>query len=85
MYSVEFTRDAAKALSRMPRDLQRLVLSKIEGVATDPHAAHNNVKRLQGRPEMRLRVHDWRVLYRVHDDRLVVLVVRVASRGEVYE
>jgi mRNA interferase RelE/StbE len=85
MYSIEFTRDAAKAMAKLPRDLQALMLEKIEAVAAAPYEQHNNVKRLQGRPEFRLRVHDWRVIYRVQDDRVVLLVIKIASRGEVYK
>jgi mRNA interferase RelE/StbE len=85
VHQIEFTRDAQKALARMPRDLQSLVLRKIGAVAADPFAQHNNVTRLQGRPEFRLRVHDWRVIYRVLDDRVVLLVIKIGGRGQVYE
>ncbi|MFN4005549.1 MAG: type II toxin-antitoxin system RelE family toxin [Hylemonella sp.] len=85
MHAIEYTREAAKALMRMPRDMQQLILRKIEAVAARPYAQHNNVKRLQGRPEYRLRVHDWRVIYRVLDDRVVLLVIKIGTRGQVYE
>jgi mRNA interferase RelE/StbE len=85
MHSIEFTRDALKAYVRMPRNLRELVMSKIEAVASDPYTQHNNVTRLQGRPEFRLRVHDWRVIYRVLDDSVVLLVTRIGARGQVYE
>ena len=85
MHLIEFTRDALAGLARMPRDLQALVRSKIEAVAANPHGAHNNVTRLQGRPEFRLRVHDWRVIYRVLDDRVVLLVIKIGARGQVYK
>lgn len=85
MHSIEFSAAADKTLARMPRDLRTLVLKKIEAVAVDPHAQHNNVTRLQGRPEFRLRVQDWRVIYRVLDDRVVLLVIKIGARGQVYE
>jgi mRNA interferase RelE/StbE len=85
VYSIETSKEAARALGRMPSDLRTLVLAKVQAVAADPHGRHANVKRLQGRPEFRLRVHDWRVLYRLVEDRLVLLVVKVGPRGEVYE
>jgi len=85
MHSIEFSRDAQKVLARMPRDLQALLRSTIEAVAADPHGVHNNVTRLQGRPEFRLRVHDWRLIYRVLDDRVVLLVIKIGARGQVYE
>lgn len=85
MYSIEFTRDASKALAKLPVDLKSLIIKKIKEVAEAPYEQHNNVKRLQGCPEFRLRVHDWRVIYRVQDDRVVLLVIKIASRGEVYK
>ncbi|MCX6621732.1 MAG: type II toxin-antitoxin system RelE/ParE family toxin [Acidobacteria bacterium] len=50
----------------------------------DPHAANNNVTRLQGRDGFRLRVGDWRVIYELQDDRMVMLVVEVGPRGGIY-
>lgn len=85
MYSIEFTRQAQKVMEALPRDLRDLILRKIEAVAADPHGRHGNVTRMQGRPEFRLRVHDWRVIYRVLDDRLVLLIIKVGTRGQVYE
>ena len=85
MHSIEYTREAAKALAKMPRNVRELVVSKIEAVAADPRGDHGNVTRLQGRPEFRLRVHDWRVIYRVLDDRVVLLVIKIGTRGQVYE
>lgn len=72
-------------MARMPRNLRELVIEKIEAVARDPHAPNANVTRLQGRPEFRLRVQDWRVIYRVDNGRLVLLVIKIGSRGQVYE
>lgn len=85
MYAIEFTKPAAKELSRMPADVRVLIRKKIETIAANPHGAHNNVTRLIGRPEFRLRVQDWRVIYEVQDGRLVLLIIKVAPRGRVYE
>ncbi len=72
-------------LAKLPRNLRALMEAKIDAVAADPYAQHNNVTRMQGRPEFRLRVHDWRVIYRVLDDRVVLLVIKIGGRGQVYE
>lgn len=85
MYSIEIAREARKVLAKMPRDIEALIMRKIETVAADPHGAHGNAKRLRGRPEFRLRVHDWRVIYRVLDDRLVLLIIKIGTRAQVYE
>src|SRR5258708_9047948 len=62
MYGILFSRDAIKVLRRMPRNTARLIRSKIDGLAQDPYAPNNNVKKLVGRPGYRLRVGDWRVI-----------------------
>ena len=68
----------------MPANTRRLIVAKIEQLAADPRSLANNVKTLKGEPGYRrLRVGDWRVLYR--DDGMVLLVTKVAPRGEAYE
>jgi mRNA interferase RelE/StbE len=84
MHSIEYTRDAVKALDQMPRNVRELVLRKIEAMARDPFGAAN-VKKLVGQPGYRLRVGDWRVIYDVEQGRLVVRVLRIAPRGGAYQ
>ena len=85
MHAIEFSREATKVLDKLPRNVRALVMQKIEAVAADPHTQHNNVTRMQGRPEFRLRVQDWRVIYRLFDDRVVMLIIKIGGRGQVYE
>ena len=68
----------------MPANQRALVKSKIEALAVDPVKAPN-VKTLAGRPGYRLRVGDWRVIYTVESDRLVVLVLDIGPRGGIYK
>ncbi|GAB1390777.1 MAG: hypothetical protein AMXMBFR78_37470 [Rubrivivax sp.] len=84
MYSVEFTREATKALALMPGNLRIRLLTKLDALARDPFGAPQ-VKKLVGQPGYRLRVGDWRVIYDLEAERLVVRVLRVAPRGGVYE
>jgi mRNA interferase RelE/StbE len=84
MYKISFTKQAYKAFRRMPKNASRLIREKLEHVAADPYAQHNNVTRLQNRPGYRLRVGNWRVIYELQDDRLVVLILKIGSRGEIY-
>ena len=84
MYEILFTKQADRALRKMSRNTARLVREKLDQLAQDPYARNPNVTRLQGRPGYRLRVGDWRVIYELEDDRLVIMVLKVAPRGGVY-
>jgi mRNA interferase RelE/StbE len=60
-------------------------VAKIKEVAADPYAPNNNLTKLQGRDAAyRLRVGDWRVIYELHDDRLVMVILEVGPRGGIY-
>jgi mRNA interferase RelE/StbE len=84
VWKLEFSRDAVKALVRMPRDQAVRVRRKLDELARDPIGAPN-VKKLTGHPGFRLRVGDWRVVYLLQNDRLVVQIIRIAPRGGVYK
>lgn len=85
MFRVEYSRDALKALLRMPSNTARLVRIKVEQLAADPFAPNNNVKRLKGMDAFRLRVGDWRVVYEIDRRMIVIFVVRIGPRSSVYE
>lgn len=72
-------------MQRMPRNTAQSIREKLENIATDPFADHPNVKKLQGREGYRLRVGDWRVIYKVQNQQLMIIVLKIASRGEVYK
>ena len=57
---------------------------KLDQIAGDPFATHHNVTKLQNREGYRLRVGDWRVIYDLQNEKLVIMVLKVATRGEVY-
>ncbi len=82
MFSVEIYRSAQKQLARIERLAAQRIVDAIRGLASNPRPA--NVKKLVGRPAWRIRVGDYRVIYEIHDQRLVVLVIDVGHRREVY-
>lgn len=83
MYQVEYRRDPLKTLSAMPRPLALRIIQKIEGLCANPFAAAG-VKKLAGREGYRLRVGDWRVIYRIERERLVIDVITIAPRQGAY-
>jgi len=72
---------ANRALRRAHK--RALIVQKIEELAHDPEALRPNVKRLRGRPGFRLRIQDWRVLFRIEDGTL--FIDEIEPRGSAYE
>ncbi|MBV1777717.1 type II toxin-antitoxin system RelE/ParE family toxin [Paeniglutamicibacter sp. ABSL32-1] len=83
-YRVVFTTAAAKELRKLDPGIRRRILSGIADLEREPRPA--GCKKLAGETNAwRIRVGDYRVLYDVVDDILIVTVVRVAHRREVYK
>ena len=83
MRAISYTRQALKALRRMPADTAQRIIAKIEQYAQEPETQANNVTALKGRECIRLRVGDWRVI--MNDDGVVLAVLEIGPRGSVYE
>ncbi len=84
-YGVEFTRRADRDLRQIAdRAVWRRILACVSKLAADPRPA--DATRLRGPKDIwRVRVGDWRVCYQVRDRVLLVLIVVVGRRGDVYE
>lgn len=85
MFQVAYKRQAIKVLARMSAVDRRRILGALAKLALAPDGAGLDTKRLQGRDGYRLRVGDWRVIYEVQGARLVILVLQIGSRGDVYK
>lgn len=85
MWAVVTTKSFDKSLARIPLNWQKRIVAKIREVAIDPYAPNHNLTKLQGREGYRLRVGDWRVIYELHHDRLVMLVLELGTRGGIYK
>jgi mRNA interferase RelE/StbE len=83
VWKIEYSRASLRALRKIPRNVGETIQRKIVALATDPYAPNNNATRLQGRPGYRLRVGDWRVLYELEKNR--VLVLDIKPRGGAYQ
>jgi len=84
VYKITYTTQATKSLLEMPRNTANLIREKLEQVAVDPFSSIPNATKLQGRDGYRLRVGDWRIIYEVHKKEVVIIVLKIAPRGEVY-
>ena len=81
-YSIDILRSAQKQLSRIDRQTQERIIAAIRKLAEEPLPSGS--KKLSGRSAWRIRVGAYRVIYEIHDDRLMVLVVMIGHRSGVY-
>lgn len=82
-YRIELRPAAARALRNLAPQVRRRVQGAIALLAEDPRPP--GARALQGRPGLRVRVGDYRIIYTVEDDVLLVVVVRLGHRRDVYE
>lgn len=82
-YRIELRPAAARALRKLDPQARRRVQGAIALLAQDPRPPA--ARAMKGRPGLRVRVGDYRILYTVHDDELLVVVVRLGHRRDVYE
>ncbi len=82
-YVIEFSSHAARDFRKLTRkDLERLA-PKINALSDDPRP--NGVEKIEGEEnQYRIRVGGFRVIYAIFDNRLVVLVLRIGKRSDIY-
>ena len=81
-WQVILAREPKKLLAKLPADLRRRILTELHGLERNPWPV--GCKKLTGVDFYRVRVGDWRIIYRVEEDRLLVLVLEIAPRGGAY-
>jgi mRNA interferase RelE/StbE len=86
LYTLRFLGRALDDLSRIDRPHQRIIKEKLQILAEDPEALKNNIKKLQGDLDdlYRLRVGSYRVIFQKSGRDLMILIVRIGHRKEIY-
>ena len=81
-YALLIERRAQRSLSRITVQDRERISDAIRRLAEEPRP--HGVKKLSGRDAWRIRVGDYRILYEIHDERLLILVIDVGHRREIY-
>lgn len=81
-YSVLIKRSAAKEIEALPLKDRRRVVTKIQALGADPRG--EGCEKLSGEEKYRVRQGDYRILYEIADTELIITVVKVGKRGDVY-
>lgn len=74
---------AVRYLKRAPKDVQKRIVDALDQMVADPKSV--DVKPMKGRPELRLRVGRYRVLFRIDEPQKLFVVTQIGPRGDVYK
>ncbi|MBK6016216.1 type II toxin-antitoxin system RelE/ParE family toxin [Streptomyces sp. MBT53] len=84
-YAFRFTTTAQRQLRTVDRTSAMRILTALTRLGDDPYRDDADVKKLSGHDGLyRLRVGDFRLAYRIDDGRLIILVVKIGNRRDVY-
>jgi mRNA interferase RelE/StbE len=83
VYAIQFLPSAARDLEKLEPIVRRRIARRIEQLARDPRGG--GAVKLRGADDIwRARVGDYRILYQIEGERLIVVVIKIGHRGGVY-
>lgn len=82
-YSIVFVPSAQRSLQQIEKRDQKRIVARIDALAEDPYPP--GARKLSGgTAEFRIRIGDYRVIYSVNDVEILVVVIRIGHRKDVY-
>jgi mRNA interferase RelE/StbE len=82
-YRIEFLKTAEKELAKLPKDIQQRVRDRINLLMINPYPS--DVKKLKnGNGRLRTRVGNYRIIYTIENDSLVIVVIKIGHRSGIY-
>ena len=72
-------------MARLPLKTKTAIVNKLHELAVNPENAGLDIEILKGREGFRLKVGQYRVIYIRQDDQLIIEIVKVRSRGDIYK
>jgi mRNA interferase RelE/StbE len=85
-YVVKFQKNAAKVIRKLDKTTRNRILDHIKILSENPQSSELDIKRMQGLDNhFRLRIGTLRVVYSLFDQKLIIVIIRVGPRGDVYK
>ncbi|MBL8125705.1 MAG: type II toxin-antitoxin system RelE/ParE family toxin [Pyrinomonadaceae bacterium] len=85
-YAVQFVRSAQKEFDRLPAKPRTKVTEALTLLSQHPYSELLNVKKLKTSDQLfRVRLADCRIVYEVRDDVLIVVVIKIGHRSDIYK
>lgn len=84
-YQIEFTKSAKKEFDKLPESAQDKVLEAVKLLSVNPYSDLLQVKKMRGADFLyRLRVGDYRIIYEVQNKKLIIIIIKIGHRRDVY-
>ncbi len=83
MYELQYKKKAIKALAKINDPYYSAIIQAIENLTKNPRPF--GYKKLTGRNGYRIRIGTYRVIYDIFDAKLIIEIVNIGSRGDIYE
>ena len=83
MYTVFIERYAQKQIAKLDKKILPIVKDAIAGLAFNPRP--HGYKKLKGEEAYRIRIGDYRIIYEIEDEKIIVIVVSVGHRKDIYK
>lgn len=83
MYELIYSLSALKQLEKIEKDIQKRIISALERLRIRPEA--HGIKKLVGIPGYRFRVGDYRVILDIDNNKLIILILKIGHRKNIYE
>lgn len=81
-YRIEIDPPARRALSKLPTQITTRIIRRLEALAENPRGM--GAVKLSGHNAYRVRVGEYRIIYAVMDDRMLILIVDLGHRRDIY-
>ena len=85
MHTLKYRRQARNYLARLPLKIKSAIVNNLHQLAANPDNPSLNIDVLKGRKGFRLRVGQYRIIYTRQDDWLIIEVVKIRPRGDIYK
>lgn len=85
-YEIKFYKEAIKSIQKLDKPTRNRILDHINILSDNPKHSELDIKKMQGvNNQYRLRVGAYRVVYSIFNDQLIIVIIKVGSRGDIYK
>ena len=85
MYQLKYRRQARTYLAKLPFKIKSRIVDRLHEIQKDPDNPALDIDKLKGELGYRLRVGQYRIIYTRHEDQLIIEVVKIRPRGDIYK